>query len=217
LLRPIQPTAGLVFSGITDHSLQIQLVWRCLWDRSGPGHRALASKYPPVRLPGPSLRLGRARASIGPEGVSCTHPDCVISCRRPNDGRSFGTAFSHGDIRRAGEPGFPGPQRHVRGSPSSAAARRRLAAGPARVRRGHAEGDRGHAAADRRGDVRASPGGTPGENAGQLEHRRTVLPVRAEVYQQRGLSLTYDPAVKRVKAEARPESIMYVDSVRGGT
>ena len=33
---------------------------------------------------------------------------------------------------------------------------------------------------------------------------------RAEVYQQLGLTLTYDPAVKRVKAEARPESIMCV-------
>ena len=33
---------------------------------------------------------------------------------------------------------------------------------------------------------------------------------KAEVYQQLGLTLTYDPAVKRVKAEARPESIMYV-------
>jgi hypothetical protein len=33
---------------------------------------------------------------------------------------------------------------------------------------------------------------------------------KAEVYQQLGLSLTYDPAAKRVKAEARPESIMYV-------
>jgi hypothetical protein len=32
----------------------------------------------------------------------------------------------------------------------------------------------------------------------------------AEVYQQLGLTLTYDPAAKRVKAEARPESIMYV-------
>lgn len=33
---------------------------------------------------------------------------------------------------------------------------------------------------------------------------------KAEVYQQLGLTLTYDPAAKRVKAEARPESIMYV-------
>jgi site-specific DNA recombinase len=48
---------------------------------------------------------------------------------------------------------------------------------------------------------------------------------KADVYGQLGLTLTYDPAARRVKAEARPESIMYVgtcprgDSVppRGGT
>jgi site-specific DNA recombinase len=33
---------------------------------------------------------------------------------------------------------------------------------------------------------------------------------KAEVYGQLGLTLTYDPAARRVKAEARPESIMYV-------
>jgi hypothetical protein len=33
---------------------------------------------------------------------------------------------------------------------------------------------------------------------------------KAEVYQQLGLTLTYDPAARRVKAEGRPESIMYV-------
>jgi hypothetical protein len=33
---------------------------------------------------------------------------------------------------------------------------------------------------------------------------------KAEVYQQLGLSLSYDPAARRVKAEARPEAIMYV-------
>ena len=31
---------------------------------------------------------------------------------------------------------------------------------------------------------------------------------KAEVYRQLGLTLTYDPAARRVKAEARPESIM---------
>ena len=33
---------------------------------------------------------------------------------------------------------------------------------------------------------------------------------KAEVYRQLGLTLTCDPAARRVKAEARPESIMYV-------
>ena len=33
---------------------------------------------------------------------------------------------------------------------------------------------------------------------------------KAEVYGQLGLTLTYDPAARKVKAEARPESIMYV-------
>jgi site-specific DNA recombinase len=33
---------------------------------------------------------------------------------------------------------------------------------------------------------------------------------KAEVYQQLGLTLTYDPAAKRVQVEARPGSIMYV-------
>jgi hypothetical protein len=39
---------------------------------------------------------------------------------------------------------------------------------------------------------------------------------KAEVYGQLGLTLTYDPAAKRVKAEARPESIMYVGKCPGG-
>lgn len=39
---------------------------------------------------------------------------------------------------------------------------------------------------------------------------------KAEVYQQLGLSLTYDPAAKRVKAEARPESIVYVGTCPRG-
>lgn len=40
---------------------------------------------------------------------------------------------------------------------------------------------------------------------------RTEAPAdKAEVYGQLGLTLTYDPARKRVRAEAKPESIMYV-------
>jgi hypothetical protein len=39
---------------------------------------------------------------------------------------------------------------------------------------------------------------------------------KAEVYQQPGLTLIYDPAAKRVKAEARPESIMYVGNCPRG-
>ena len=36
-----------------------------------------------------------------------------------------------------------------------------------------------------------------------------------EVYGQLGLALTYDPAARRVKAEARPESIVSEERVRG--
>jgi hypothetical protein len=37
-----------------------------------------------------------------------------------------------------------------------------------------------------------------------------------EVYGQLGLTLTYDPAARRVKAEARPESIIYVGTCPRG-
>lgn len=40
---------------------------------------------------------------------------------------------------------------------------------------------------------------------------------KAEVYGQLGLTLTYDPAARRVKAEARPESIMYIGTCPRGT
>ena len=39
---------------------------------------------------------------------------------------------------------------------------------------------------------------------------------KADVYGQLGLTLTYDPAARRVKAEARPESIMYVGTCPRG-
>ncbi len=39
---------------------------------------------------------------------------------------------------------------------------------------------------------------------------------KAEVYGQLGLTLTYDPAGRRVKAEARPESIMYIGTCPRG-
>ena len=39
---------------------------------------------------------------------------------------------------------------------------------------------------------------------------------KAELYGQLGVTLTYDPAARRVKAEARPESIMYVGTYPRG-
>jgi hypothetical protein len=83
----------------------------------------------------------------------------------------------------------------------------------ARARGSTAQEASGTPAHDRRGDHNLVT-----ELGGLMQALKGADPAdKAEIYRRIGLTLTYHPQEKRVAAEARPETIMYVGACPRGT